>query len=340
MQSFHYRTRVVLTASWLVSIGFGLQASNTAGMELRGGPADPVIYSVHVIREMDHVGAPFTQGLEFTEDGERLIETSGSYPAGTQSFVRALDPQSGAVLVSTNAGLDHAVQPGGRFIEGIVQLEAGADSHWFASTYEDHTAIEYDSEFNHVDEHPYPYEGWGFSRNSDRTAFLATNGSEHVMELTPGSFEVESVKTATCYGGAVSGINELEMVHDFQGSGQPALLGNVYMTRIVVALDPATMHCIGLLHLEGLGDVEGHESAGFHVANGIAFNQYTGTYIMTGKNWQKMFEVRLEEESAEEGGRARELMLARQTVQALLQSDSQTTDRAAKPHDQRASEVF
>lgn len=309
-------------------------------MELHSAPADPVIYSVHPMREMDHVGAPFTQGLEFTEDGERLIETSGSYPAGTQSFVRTLDPETGEVLVSTQEGLDHAAQPGGRFIEGIVQLEAGAGSHWFASTYEDHTAVEYDSEFNQVDEHPYPYEGWGFSRNADRTAFLATNGSSHIMELTPGTFEVESVKTATCYGRTVSGINELEMVHDFQGSGQPALLGNVYMTRIVVALDPATMNCIGLLHLEGLGDVQDNESVGFHVANGIAFNRHTGTYIMTGKNWRKMFEVRLEEESPEEGGRARELMVARQSGQALLQVDSQPTERNAKPHDQRISEVF
>jgi len=275
-------------------------------MHLRRTQAErPESFAVNLIHQFEHLGKPWTQGLEFTWDGQQLIESSGSYPDGTASFVRTLDTQTGDVLMATSDGLDHsAAVAGGRFIEGIVQLQAGSDAHWFATTYEDNIVVEYDAELNLVGEHKYQFEGWGFTRNAERTAFLATNGSAYVMELEPGSFELLSVKTATCMGKELTGINELEMVDDFQSRGYPALLGNLMGTRLVAVLDPATMRCIGAFHLEGLEPEDKIEKMGFHVANGIAFNRHTGNFVVTGKNWANMFEISIESESAAGGGRA------------------------------------
>lgn len=311
----------------------------------------PVNFAVHLVREMKHVGAPFTQGLEFTEDGERLIETSGSFPPGTPSFVRQLDARTGKVLERTSAGLLHGAAGRGRFVEGIAQL--GTDSgekHWFASTYTDNVVVEYDQDFVQVAEHRFPFQGWGFAHSADGTAFLATNGSAKIMELAPpgnelkppfhGSFEVLSAKTARCRGSAIPEINELEMVQNFMGRGRPALLGNVLGTRVVIVLDPATMRCIGAFDLDGLSAVDQGERMGEKIANGIAYNKHTGNFIVTGKNWDRMFEIRLAEEPSG-GGSGQALQLLATHLGEEAESDhgsaAHVRARPAKRHGLRAT---
>jgi len=247
-------------------------------------------YGVKVIRELPHEDRPFTQGLEYDAKSNTLIETSGSFPAGTQSYIRAIDPKSGATLWKKQDGLN------GSFIEGIAQVR-GSNGHWFASVYQEpRKTLEYDENFNYLRNHPYYFDGWGLARSHDNKAFLATNGSSYVMTLDPNTFELLHSKVAMCHGKPVPGLNELESVENFQGKG-PALLGNVYTSRVVLVLDPKTMECTGAFHLEGLSEpYEQGEGQGYHVANGIAYNQVDDTFFVTGKNWNKMFEVKLEEE--------------------------------------------
>jgi len=288
-----------LPNSWSAAAGPKLAAHTSARW-----PGQPTSFSVSVVRELPHEAAPFTQGLEFTSDGSLLIETSGSYPPPKQSYVRQVDPHTGSTIRRTSVGLSSG---GGRFVEGIVQLQP-PHGNWFASTFTDKVVVEYDQMLNHVRDHSFPHTGWGFTRNGPRTAFLATNGSEHVMTLQPGSFHEMYSQPALCLGKPVRQLNELEFVDDFLGRGHPALLGNIYGTRIVMALDPSSLHCIGAFHLEGLGDTGVAESFGHHVANGVAFNPHSGNFMVTGKNWKSIFEVRLAEDPAGTNGRAMDLV--------------------------------
>lgn len=267
-----------------------LQTART-GLAARGkdGPS-PKNFRVEVLRTITHEGQPFTQGLEIHSNGKHLIETSGSYPPGTESFVRIVDPLTGQTLHKLKDGLEN------RFVEGIVQDH---DGHWFASTYMDNRAIEYSPDLQMIQEHVYPGTGWGLTRTHDGGSWLATNGSEYLMTLNKKTFHVQDTKVVTCLGKRVEGLNELEIVDDFMGMG-PALVGNVYLSRLVLALNPATAECIGVFNLDGLGGVQTDESAGFHVANGIAYNKTSGTFYVTGKNWDQMFEVRLLEDPAYE----------------------------------------
>mmetsp|Transcript_59862 Transcript_59862/g.161323 ORF Transcript_59862/g.161323 Transcript_59862/m.161323 type:complete len:402 (-) Transcript_59862:164-1369(-) len=263
----------------------GQSSSGAAAAMVAAGPRD---YTVELLRTMPHADRPWTQGLEFASDG-RLIETSGDYPRGSGSFVRVLNPTTGAVAQKVSEGMDG---PDGHvFIEGISEL----DGRFFASTYEDHKAIEYDSNLKFVRSHDFPHIGWGLTHTPDRKSFIATNGSAYVMLLEPGSFKLLSATPATCMGKAVEGLNELEMVDDFLGHG-PALLGNIMNTRLVLVLDPSTFACRGAFHLEGLEPSDTNENFGFHVANGIAYNTQTRTFWVTGKNWVSMFEVRVSED--------------------------------------------
>jgi glutamine cyclotransferase len=241
-------------------------------------------YAVQTIRVIPHVGEPFTQGLEITDDGKYLVETSGSYPVGTESFVRLVNPSTGETIRSLKDGVN------GKFAEGIVQIPSSR--HWFVSTYMDKKVVEYDEDLNFVVDHDFPWMGWGLTRSADGAAFLATNGSEYLMKLNPTTFETLDTKVVTCFGKRVVGLNELEMVDNFMGHG-PTLLGNVYLTRLVLAVDPDTARCRGVFHLESLGDKQDNENAGFHVANGLAYNKTSGTLFVTGKNWKEMFEIRL-----------------------------------------------
>jgi len=245
---------------------------------------------------MPHEGAPWTQGLEF--DGTHLVETSGDYPPGSGSFVRFVDPSSGKEVRRINDGL-HTPDGKHRFIEGISKL----GDKWFASTYNDKVAVEYDGDMNFVREHDFPWEGWGLARTFAGDSFLATNSTEYINYLDGEHFRASKVLTATCFGRKVAGLNELEMVDNFMGEG-PRLLGNLINTRIVMALDPSNGKCTGAFSLDG-PDMEAQElveRAGFHVANGIAFNQAAGTFFVTGKNWKSLFEVRLTEVPTAAGG--------------------------------------
>lgn len=248
----------------------------------------PTTYKVVAKKKLPHLEKPFTQGLEFATDGT-LIETSGSFPPPTKSYVRGVNPETGDTLWRTDEGLN------GAFIEGVTRL--GAEGHWFSTVYQEpHLALEYDEDFNYLRSYEYFFDGWGFTHTLDGSAFLATNGSSEVMQLDPATFKVQRSARATCLCEYVPALNELELVEDFMGKG-PALLGNVYTSRVVLALDPQTMGCIGAFNLRGLDEpITLNEKSGYHVANGIAYRKSTNTYFLTGKNWDSMFEVELQDD--------------------------------------------
>ncbi|CAK0906154.1 unnamed protein product, partial [Prorocentrum cordatum] len=115
-------------------------------------------------------------------------------------------------------------------------------------------------------------------------------GTEYVMSLAAGTWKYESTKVAHCMGKRLRGLNELEMVEDFAGTG-PKLLANLVNTRLVFAMDPETMECAGVFHLEDTEPIAANERGGYHVANGIAYNKKSGTFFVTGKNWESMYEI-------------------------------------------------
>jgi glutamine cyclotransferase len=240
-------------------------------------------FKLELLRAIPHLNMPFTQGLEISTDGQHLIETSGSYPPGTPSYVRLVDPATGTTVSTLQDGLQ------GRFIEGITQRPNG---NWVASTYQDWKAVEYDPDFKMIAEHKYPHTGWGLTRTPDGESFLATNGSDVMMTLDKDDFKLKDAKVVTCLGKRVTGMNELELVEDFAGHG-PTLLGNLYLSRLVLAVNPTTGECIGAFSLNGLGVATWNEAQGFHAANGLAWNKTSQTLWATGKNWDRMYEVRV-----------------------------------------------
>lgn len=270
--------------------------------------AEPREFRARQLRKLPHEGAPFTQGLELFDD-DTLIETSGSYPPGTASFIRLVDLHTGRAKRSDSSGLTN------HFAEGVAKVEDG----WMVITYDTYKALKFAPDLQLLEKKDYPWEGWGFAHAGDK--FFATDGTEKMMRLSSESLALEEAKPVTCMGAKVAGMNELEYVEDFADLG-PVLFGNLYRSRWVLGIDPKTYECTCFFSLDGLGDQLGQEKLGFHVANGIAYMPKSKTFMVTGKNWEEMFEIALEEQPRERssaGGAALRHWIQSQEQVSLLE---------------------
>eukprot|EP00747_Dinoflagellata_sp_TGD_P164824 gnl/TRDRNA2_/TRDRNA2_185293_c0_seq1.p1 gnl/TRDRNA2_/TRDRNA2_185293_c0~~gnl/TRDRNA2_/TRDRNA2_185293_c0_seq1.p1 ORF type:complete len:319 (+),score=46.13 gnl/TRDRNA2_/TRDRNA2_185293_c0_seq1:101-1057(+) len=294
-----------------------LHAQNRTSTGVHSKQSSPISYTVSVLREVPHekpaagLNHPFTQGLEFTTDGY-LVETSGNYPSDQRSYIRVLDPNTGKTLRMTSQGLES------RFVEGITRVPSSGN--WLASTFQNHKIVEYDGQLqNVIAEHEYPQVGWGLTRHPDGQHYLATNGSESLIVLHPTTFATVSAQKFTCLGKPVSSINELELVDNFDNAG-PAVFGNLYSSRLVIAFDPYTAQCTHVFQLEGPGlvPVDHYENMGFKVANGIAYNVHTGNFFVTGKNWKSMYEIKLQRDPAGTEGVALRALRQRLEITDLI----------------------
>ena len=80
-------------------------------------------------------------------------------------------------------------------------------------------------------------------------------------------------------------INELEWI-------EGEVWANVYLTDNIVRIDPTSGKVVGIIDLAGLQsplDV----SYNTDVLNGIAYDSTTGRIWLTGKNWNKIYQVEI-----------------------------------------------
>ena len=80
-------------------------------------------------------------------------------------------------------------------------------------------------------------------------------------------------------------LNELE-------SAEGGIWANKYTTDTLVKFDPETGKVLAYLDLSGLLKKE-DETGNEDVLNGIAYRADEGLYYVTGKNWPKMYAIRL-----------------------------------------------
>src|SRR5690606_27818329 len=135
-------------------------------------------------------------------------------------------------------------------------------------------------------EKTFPYfqnmEGWGLT--NDGTYLYMTDGTDKVYKLDPETFKMVDYFVVSTNGGTVPGVNELEYVKD-------EIFANFY-----------GQDAIGIFNLDGtvtgvinLSDLKSKvtQHPDLDVLNGIAYNNKTNTFFVTGKNWDKMFEIKI-----------------------------------------------
>jgi glutamine cyclotransferase len=69
------------------------------------------------------------------------------------------------------------------------------------------------------------------------------------------------------------------------------IYGNIWQKDAIAIINPSTGEVEGVLDLSGLRTLVSNATA--EVLNGIAYNAKTKTLFVTGKNWNKLFEIKV-----------------------------------------------
>ncbi len=223
-----------------------------------------------VVAVYPHDRTAFTQGLAF-RNGE-LLESTGRYP----STVRRVRLEDGEVRIRRE--LDTAY-----FGEGLTILGDRA----FSRTWRHGKGFIGDPEtLELLGEFAYAGEGWGLTH--DGTRLILSDGTARLRFLDPQTFAETGAVTVNWQGRPVGRLNELEFI-----DGE--VWANVWQTDAILRIDPATGNILSVIDLSGLlvpGDITDPND---EVLNGIAWDPDTRRLFVTGKNWPKLFEIRVTE---------------------------------------------
>lgn len=129
----------------------------------------------------------------------------------------------------------------------------------------------------------YTGEGWGLTHNAQQ--LIMSDGTPVLRFLDPASMKVERKITVTFQGQPVPNVNELEWVNG-------EIYANVWMTDQIARIDPKTGIVRSIIDLTGLAERAGAQGRDA-VLNGIAYDAKGQRLFVTGKNWPKLFQIKL-----------------------------------------------
>jgi glutamine cyclotransferase len=135
----------------------------------------------------------------------------------------------------------------------------------------------------------FPGEGWGMTH--DGTSLILSDGTDQLRFLDPVTFGERSRIDVTANGRPVRHLNELEWV-----DGE--IYANVWHSSRIARIDPATGRVKAWIELGALVS-KGGGSGAEDVPNGIAYDSGAKRLFVTGKNWSRLFEIRLSSEIGE-----------------------------------------
>jgi len=259
----------------------------TGAFFLWGGPdtlnaqtscREPVPLRFEIASKIERSELGFTQGLE-VRDGQ-LYESTGRIGGTTRINVISFDGQ-----VRTLTDLGTTV-----FGEGLTIL----NDQIYQLTWQDHQVFVYDLAAKRQRAMRNPREGWGLT--NDGSSLIFSDGGPSFYYVDPQTFAVRrTVKVRSTRPGDIVGLNELELVRG-------RLYGNIFTTWSIVRIDPASGCIDAVADMRGLRDrMSAEEKAlidtdsGNYVLNGIAHDNATGTFYVTGKRWKSIFSGRFVE---------------------------------------------
>ncbi|RYG63791.1 glutaminyl-peptide cyclotransferase [bacterium] len=222
-----------------------------------------------VERDFPHDTAAFTEGLLW-KDGF-FYESTG---LEGKSNVRKVDPASGLVVQK----FDLAPQ---LFGEGLSYL----DGKFFYLTWTSKVGFVFDDKLKPTAKFSYGNQGWGLTNDGEK--LLQSDGTNVLTWRSPKNFASLGQIKVTRNGVPLPKLNELEWIRGY-------VWANVWETDEIVVIDPKTGKVVAQLDLTGLLKAEDRRG-GEDVLNGIAYDAASDRIYVTGKNWPKLFWLRVED---------------------------------------------
>ena len=241
----------------------------------------PVLFTGTIVKTYPHDPNAFTQGLQY-KDGF-IYESTGKEGKST---ISKLNLATGEVLKRTKLEDEY-------FGEGITIL----NDKLYSLTWRKNKGFVYDLEtFEREKEFPYnrSRQGWGLTNNGSE--LIKSDGSHKIWFLDAETQkEIRSIE-AYYNKGKIDKLNELEYIN-----------GKIYANRwitdkpiksIIVIIDPNTGVVEGIINLHSVRQevMKSQKLTNDDVLNGIAYDAENDRLFVTGKNWNKLFEVKLEEQ--------------------------------------------
>ena len=229
---------------------------------------EPLFYTYEVVVEHPHLRTSYTQGLQFV-DGE-IWEGTGEY--GRSQLLRT-DLASGKVLQSKKLSKEE-------FGEGITIL---GDKIYQLTWLNGKLHIYDKATLRHLATHTYKGEGWGLTTDGEK--LYMSDGTNYIRVLNPETLAQERRFGVTLRGQSLQYLNELEWIDG-------KIWANVYTTDHIVIINPENGVVEGIINLSGILPEKERDSR-TDVLNGIAYDATTKRIFVTGKNWSKLFEIRV-----------------------------------------------
>ena len=228
----------------------------------------PEIYAYEIINEFPHDKDAFTQGLEFHNGF--LYESTGQ---NGKSSLRKVNLETGEVLQKHDLSEQY-------FGEGMTIF----GNNIYMLTWRGKKGFIFDLEtFNQKSEFVYNQskEGWGLTHTLDK--LIKSDGTERIWFLNPETQKEEDFIEIYTNKRKADDLNELEYING-------KIYANMWQRNSIVIVDPKSGAIEGIADLKGLQPKAG-QSGNDHVLNGIAYDAKNDRLFVTGKNWNKVFEI-------------------------------------------------
>ena len=226
-------------------------------------------YKLEVVAEYPHDTGAYTQGLFFHEG--KLYESTG---LNGKSTLRQVDLESGKPLKKLDFSKKY-------FVEGSVVF----NDKLYILTWDSKVVFVYDPEtMEYKSTWSYPREGWGLT--TDGKQLIASDGSATLFFMDE-NLALQRRLTVKLEDRPIRWLNELEYIDG-------KIWANVYTTDEIIIINPKNGKVEGIIDCRGLLPRSLYTPS-TDVLNGIAYNPETRKIYLTGKNWAKMYEVKIVE---------------------------------------------
>lgn len=228
---------------------------------------EPKLLTYSIVNTFPHDAGAFTEGLEFY--GDALFESTGR---NGESNFRKVDYKTGKVLKQVDLDKKY-------FGEGITFI----NGKLFQLTWQEKTGFIYNAETLQLEktfQFDKDIEGWGMT--NDKQFIYHSDGTEKIWKMDPNTQKMISSVNVYTNTDKIKSINELEWIDG-------KIYANIWQKDAIAIFNPETGAVEAVLDLSGLRKKVTNAEA--EVLNGIAYNPKTKTIFVTGKNWNKMFEI-------------------------------------------------
>jgi glutamine cyclotransferase len=246
------------------------KANSNTGVTNAAIPVD----GYEIVKTYKHDEKAFTQGLVFANGF--FYESDGEYG---ESNLRKVEVETGKVLQKQDVAEEY-------FAEGMTIL----NDKIYQITWQEKTAFQYDMNFKLIKEFRYQGEGWGLT--NDGTNLIMSDGTHVIKFINPDTFEtVRTIVVKDEKGSPIYKLNELEFI-------KGEIWANIWHSESInkpnhiARINPADGKLLGWIDLQGISPEDVSRDSE-NTLNGIAYDAAGDRIFVTGKQWKKLFEIKV-----------------------------------------------